>query len=247
MRWFLIAMLLGCRPDPRIAVPATRGVAIGTVTLEWSNVHAVFGEHVLLVDTGTQGELHELEQGLKRIGVRFGDVSCAVVTHGHADHAGTARALQLKGIRIIAGASDRERMARGQHGAHNPTGVFSRVLSWFLPETYKPVTADVLVTDRYDLAPCGVAGEVIAVGGHTGGSVVVVVAGGKIALVGDLFRGGRLAGFVDRTEPMVHFYQDDKARAHAQIRELVRRGVELFVLGHGGPAIRAEVIETFGQ
>jgi hydroxyacylglutathione hydrolase len=247
VRWLVLVVLLGCRPDPRIAVPASRGVAIGTVTLEWSNVHAVFGEHVLLVDTGAQGELYQLEQGMKQLGVRLRDVKCAVVTHGHADHAGTARALQLKGVRIIAGAADRERNARGAHGAHNPTGLFSRILAWFLPETYKPFTADVLVTDRYDLAPCGVAGEVIAVGGHTGGSVVVIVAGGKVALVGDLFRGGRLAGFVDRTEPMVHFYQDDKARAHEQIRELVRRGVELFVLGHGGPAIRSEVIETFGM
>jgi hypothetical protein len=73
-----------------------------------------------------------------------------------------------------------------------------------------------------------------------------VVGGGKIAIIGDLFRGGRLGGFVDKTEPMVHFYQDDKARAHAEIRKLLARGVEWFVLGHGGPSSRAEVADEFG-
>lgn len=107
---------------------------------------------------------------------------------------------------------------------------------------------DVLVSGHYDLAPeCGVAGEVIAMSGHTAGSVVVVVANGKVALVGDLFRGGKLAGFVHRSEPMVHFYQDDKALAHRRIRELLARGVEWFVLGHGGPSTRADVQREFGN
>jgi glyoxylase-like metal-dependent hydrolase (beta-lactamase superfamily II) len=231
-----------------MAMPASRGVAIGTVTLGWSNVHVVLGEHALLVDSGSQGEFQELKTGLDKLGVRLADVKCAVITHGHADHSGTARAMQVAGIKIIAGAGDVERMKRGVHGPHHPTGVFSWMLKFFLPESYKPFTADVLVTGRYDLSvECGVAGEVIAMSGHTAGSVVVVVANGKVALVGDLFRGGKLAGFVHRSEPMVHFYQDDKALAHQRIRELLARGVEWFVLGHGGPSTRADVQREFGR
>ncbi len=244
----LLVSLGACRPGPRIATPLTRGVAIGTVTLQWSNVHVVFGEHPLIVDSASQGEFHALASGLRAIGVQLADVKCAVITHGHADHAGTARALQVSGVKIIAGAGDLERTQHGAHGAHNPTGVFSYFLKFVLPEHYKPFTADVLVSDRYDLrTECGVDGEVIAMPGHTAGSVVVVVAGGKIALVGDLFRGGQLAGYAHKREPMVHFYQDDKALAHRQIRKLLDMGVEWFVLGHGGPSTRKDVMRKFGK
>lgn len=242
----LLALVAACA-NPKIVMPASRGARIGTIELGWSNVHVVFGDRPLLVDSGAQGDLREIAAKLADLGVSLRDVRCAVITHGHADHAGSARAMQALGIQIIMGAADRVRTERGEHGAHHPTSVFAWLLHFFLPEHYPPFTADVLVTDRYDLKACGVAGEVVATPGHTAGSVVVIVGAGKIALVGDLFRGGRLGGFVDKTEPMVHFYQDDKAAAHAEIRKLLARGVEWFVLGHGGPSTRAEVTDEFGR
>jgi glyoxylase-like metal-dependent hydrolase (beta-lactamase superfamily II) len=242
----VLALLAACA-NPKIVMDANRGAKIGTIELGWSNVHVVFGEHPVLVDSGARGDLREIAAKLADLGVALRDVRCAVITHGHADHAGTARAMQALGITIIMGAADRERTQRGEHGAHHATSVFAWLLHFLLPEHYTPFTADILVTDRYDLAPCGVAGEVIAAPGHTAGSVVVLVGNGKIAIVGDLFRGGRLGGFVDKTEPMVHFYQDDKAAAHAEIRKLLARGVEWFVLGHGGPSTRAEVSAEFGR
>jgi len=99
---------------------------------------------------------------------------------------------------------------------------------------------------RYDLHDCGVDGEVIAMPGHTAGSLVVLVVGGKTALVGDLFRGGALAGYVHPSEPKEHFYQDDIAMVHHRIHELLARGVEVFVMGHGGPSKRADVERVFG-
>jgi glyoxylase-like metal-dependent hydrolase (beta-lactamase superfamily II) len=242
-----IVVLGAACANPKIVMPASRGAKIATIELGWSNVHVVFGERPLLVDSGVRGDLREIADKLADLGVALRDVRCAVITHGHADHAGTARAMQAMGITIIMGAGDRERTRSGEHGAHHATSVFAWLLHFFLPEEYAPFTADVLVTDRYDLAPCGIAGEVVATPGHTAGHVVVVVGGGKIAIVGDLFRGGRLGGFVDKTEPMVHFYQDDKAKAHAEIKKLLARGVEWFVLGHGGPSTRAEVADTFDR
>ena len=65
----------------------------------------------------------------------------------------------------------------------------------------------------------------------TAGSLVVIAGGGKIALVGDLFRGGALAGYIHRSEPEEHFYQDDLAATHRRIHELLARGIEYFVMG----------------
>jgi hydroxyacylglutathione hydrolase len=241
-----IAVIGAACANPKIVMPASRGAKIGTIELGWSNVHVVFGTTPLLVDSGARGDLREIADKLEDLGIALRDVKCAVITHGHADHAGTARAMQALGIKLIMGAGDRERAQRGEHGAHHATGVFAWLLHFVLPEEYTPFTADVQVTDRYDLAPCGVAGEVVATPGHTAGSVIVLVGGGTIAVVGDLFRGGRLGGFVDKTEPMVHFFHDDMAQAHAEIRKLLARGVEWFVLGHGGPSTRAEVNDEFG-
>jgi glyoxylase-like metal-dependent hydrolase (beta-lactamase superfamily II) len=170
-----------------------------------------------------------------------------VVTHGHADHAGTARELQLRGIKLIAGQGDLWRELRGVHGKLKATSFFAELLKAIIPARYQPFWPDIRVKDRLDLHECGVDGEARVVGAHTKGSLVVVIAGGKVALVGDLFRGGALAGYVKRGSPKEHFYQEDVPLAHQRIRELLAAGVEYFVLGHGGPAKRADVERVFGR
>ncbi len=246
MRFAVSAALAiaACTPPPRMTVPK----AIGTVTLSLSNVHVLLGEHPVLVDTGSPGEIVELRHGLAKLGVKLADVRCAVVTHGHADHAGGAHVLQQLGIKIIAGSADLWREMQGLHGHLTSTSFFATLLKIIIPTHYQPFWPDVRVPrdGRYDLHDCGVDGEVVAMPGHTAGSVVVLIAGGKIALVGDLFRGGALAGYVHPSEPKEHFYQDDLALVHHRIHELLARGVELFVLGHGGPSTRADVARVFG-
>ena len=248
---FALALALAvaaCRPCPSVSLPHDKaGVEIRTVALSLSNVHVVIGEHPVLVDTGSPGELKQLESDLRRVGVALADVKCAVVTHGHADHAGTARQLQLRGIKLIAGRGDLWRELRGVHGTLKATSFFAVLLKVLIPARYLPFWPDVRVVDRFDLHECGVDGEVRVVGAHTAGSVVVIVGGGKVALVGDLFRGGALGGYVRRGSPKEHFYQEDLALAHQRIRELLAAGVEYFILGHGGPAKRADVARLFGR
>lgn len=242
------ALAAACQPRPRIALPTrTAGLAVATVTLRLSNVHVAFGTHPVLIDTGSPGDLAMLENGLRRLGVRLADIKCAVVTHGHADHAGTARLLQQRGITIVAGGGDLWRTMQGLHGKLKATSLFASLLKVIIPGRYPAFWPDVRVKDRYDLRACGLDGEAVAVAGHTSGSLVVIAAGGKIAFVGDLFRGGALAGYVNLGEPKEHFYQDDVALVHAHIRALVRQGVEYFVLGHGGPSRRADVERVFGR
>src|ERR1700733_5116167 len=127
---FIVAscVLAACAPGPRMGIPQTTGIAIGTARLGLSNVHVLLGDHPLLVDTGSPGEVPELERGLTELGVRLADVKCAVVTHVHADHAGGARALQLRGIKIIAGSGDLLRAIRGDHGTLYPTSFFAHYI-----------------------------------------------------------------------------------------------------------------------
>ena len=242
----ILALLAACTPAPRMTVPKSAGLAVGTVTLGLSNVHVLFGAHPVLVDTGSPGELDDLEAGLAALGVRLADVKCAVVTHVHSDHAGNARGLQRKGIRIIAGSADLNRAISGDRGTLHATSFFARyVLILLIPRYFDAFWPDVRVADTYDLHDCGVDATVVTAPGHTPGSLVVIA--GTIAFVGDLFRGGALAGYVHPSEPEEHFYQDDLAAAHQRIRELLARGIQTFVMGHGGPSQRADVEQRFGS
>ena len=240
MRCALVLSAFAACAPARMSVPASQGLAIGTVTLSLSNVHVLFGAHPVLVDTGSPGDLVNLRLGLRDLGVDLRDVKCAVVTHGHADHAGNARALQKLGIKLVAGEGDMWRELDGVHGHLTATGVFAVFLKLIIPGHYDAFWPDIRVSDEYDLHDCGVDAKVVAMPGHTRGSVVVIA--GKIALVGDLFRGG----LITASEPKEHFYQDNLALAHQRIHELLARGIELFVLGHAGPVKRADVIRVFG-
>jgi glyoxylase-like metal-dependent hydrolase (beta-lactamase superfamily II) len=250
--WLLGACVLwaACSPPAHVTLRAeTAGVQVATVTLPLSNVHVIFGAHPVLVDTGSPGELDLLAPALSHLGVDLDDIRCVVVTHGHADHAGNARALQLRGIKLIAGTGDLWREINGVHGHLTATGWFAVLLKPVIPGHYEPFWPDIRLSpgEHFDLAPCGVPGEVVAMPGHTQGSLVVFVNGGKVAFVGDLFRGGALAGYVHQSEPKEHFYQDDLPLVHQRIHELLARGVQWFVLGHGGPSRREDVERVFGR
>ena len=239
-----------CSPAARVTLPSTTaGVQVATVTLPLSNVHVIYGEHPVLVDTGSPNELALLQPALDHLGVNLDDVRCAVVTHGHADHAGNARALQRRGIKLIAGSGDLWREIRGVHGKLKATSLFATFLKVIIPARYEPFWPDVRLDpgQHFDLRPCGVAGDVVAMPSHTQGSLVVFVAGGRVAFVGDLFRGGSLAGYIHKSEPKEHFYQDDLPLVHQRIHELLARGVQWFVLGHGGPSRREDVERVFGR
>ena len=248
MRAASLVLLAACVPDPHVVVPHSHtGGEIATITLGLSNVHVLMGAHPVLVDTGSPDEIDTLEQELAEIGVKLADIRCAVVTHVHSDHAGNARALQRHGIEIIAGEGDLARAAAGDHGTLYPTSFFARfILRPVIPNHFESFVPDVIVRRDFDLHACGAAAEVVAMPGHTAGSLVVLAHAGKVALVGDLFRGGDFAGYVHPSRPHEHFYQDDLAMAHLRIHELLAHGVETFVLGHGGPSSRADVIATFG-
>ena len=143
----LVLGLVACVPDPHVAIPRSPdGDAISTVTLGLSNVHVLAGAHPVLVDTGSPDEFDLLEQELGELGVKLADVRCAVVTHVHADHAGNARELQRRGIKIIAGEGDLARAAAGDHGTLHPTSFFARfILQPVIPDHFTPFAPDVIV------------------------------------------------------------------------------------------------------
>ena len=99
--------------------------------------------------------------------------------------------------------------------------------------------------DELDLAQWGIDGKVIAMPGHTPGSIVVLlVRSHGVRRRHD--RGWLVGGLLSPHSPGEHLYQADPVQNRRNIQTLLDRGVQKFYLGHGGPVTRADVVPAFG-
>ncbi len=206
------------------------------------NVTLVRGARAVLVDTGPPGSFDDLAAGLEAAGVHPKDLALVVLTHGHSDHAGNARALQQLGVPVLAHAGDHAMLAAGDHGDLFATSFEAVFAQPFIGATFPALTPDVEMEgeEPVDLEPFGVPAEVVHVGGHTPGSVIVHVANGGVIL-GDLVRGGWLAGLVDRDAPATHLFhaypiEEHQAEAEGFARRVAAcKDLKVVFVGHGGP------------
>jgi glyoxylase-like metal-dependent hydrolase (beta-lactamase superfamily II) len=246
----IASMLVGCAgPSVVGRAPAAAGgsVAIVQVPLRLSNVFVIETRLPILVDSGTIGDMEDLSSALADRGVTVGSIGLVVITHGHADHAGLAADIQQLGrAQIMIGALDVPLATAGHNDDLKPTGFTGTLLKPFITSVYPELAPDVTVSvgESVDLAPWGIAGKVVAMPGHTPGSVVVLLAD-HTAFVGDMIAGGALGGLFFPHSPGEHLYQADPVQNRKNIQTLLDLGVTKFYLGHGGPVARADVIKAF--
>jgi glyoxylase-like metal-dependent hydrolase (beta-lactamase superfamily II) len=236
----------GCAQTTTVGKTA-EGAPIVRIPLRLSSVYLVKTKPVVLIDSGTLGDMDDLRRGLSENGVRVSELGLVIVTHGHADHAGLAHDLRdASPARVILGAGDLPLAAAGTNDDLQPMNFSGKVLKPFITGFYPAFTPDFTVSenDPIDLHSIGIDGKVIAMPGHTKGSLVVVL-GNHSAFVGDMMAGGALGGLLFPGDPNEHYYQADPAQNRRNIATLVGMGVETFYLGHGGPVSRADVISTF--
>lgn len=219
---------------------AGREVGPGVVRLErrYINSYLIIGERVVVVDTGVPGSARRILRALSRRGFKKTDIALIVLTHGHADHAGSAAALRERtGAPIVTG--DTAMNLRGHNDHMRPTGPIGRRVLPFIGLDYPAFSPDLVVTDELDLHPFGVAGRVLAMPGHTTGSLVVVL-DDHAAIGGDLVRGKFLA----RRRPTLHFFHADPEAARRRLVELLDMGVTVVHPGHGH-ALPAAALRTW--
>ena len=181
------------------------------------------GDTCTVIDTGAPGsgaDIVAAVPGIDRI----------VLTHGHVDHCGSAAELRKKtSAPVLAGAGD---AAAIRSGTAVPPPVFEE---WELP-IYERVSADlpdvappVPVDELHDgdVLDFGSGAEILAVPGHTEGSIAVYLPEHRVLFTGDTIAN---VGTV-----MLGTFNQDRARTVESFRRLAALNVETACFGHGEP------------
>ena len=121
------------------------------------------GEGLIVFDTGYQHSLYAVIDSMYRIGLKLADVKYIVLTHGHLDHLGGARALRdLTGAKIALGAADRQ-YANGELDLS-----YAKELNMLYKETIEP---DILLNDGDTITLGNTTVRAVATPGHTPGAM----------------------------------------------------------------------------
>jgi len=236
----LLVTLLSLAASGCAHVPAGTAAKpeLETLSAKGINVHLLYGDKVVVVDTGYPGGEGKIIRAIERRGYTAQDVSLIVVTHAHADHAGSAKALHERtGAPVVMGAQDAALSRRGHNDALHATGTPGRFVKRFTKVEYPAFEPGQALDGAMDLTGYGVEGIVVPTGGHTLGSTAVVLDDGR-ALVGDLVRGKVLAPH----KPTTHFFHRDTGDAHEALRALLDENqLTTLYAGHAGPLPAAAV------
>ncbi len=179
----------------------------------------------VLVDTGTARYRQLVLEACRAARVRL-----ILLTHGHCDHCQNAAFLSGElGCPVGISREDADLLAQGERRRVYGRGLWGRLYAAASNHTIQtqeitPVHPHVFLTEGMDLAPYGVAGRVVALPGHTAGSMGVLLADGAL-LAGDAAQGlGPVTG---------PWCWEDFTAAQASMQRLKRLAKKRPRCGHG--------------
>ncbi|WP_440947978.1 MBL fold metallo-hydrolase [Methanosarcina sp. T3] len=139
-------------------------VNIIPVPLKMTSAFIIRDEGTIMVDSGYPGSEDTILEKLHEIGSSPEDIRLIVLTHGHADHAGSAAALREKtGAKVAVHRMDADKVREGNQGKLHPTGFAGRVLGLFFgmkkASSYPAFEPDILIDEALELEEYGIRGR----------------------------------------------------------------------------------------
>jgi len=184
----------------------------------------------VLIDTGGSNSRKELARELESAGCQPSLLKLIVITHGDFDHTGNAAYLRSAFGGKIAMHTDDSGMAEGGDmfvNRNKPNPVLRKLLPIFSgfgkAERFTP---DLLLGDGDDLSGYGIDARVIAIPGHSKGSIAILTASGEL-FCGDLLE--------NTDKPGLGSLIDDSAAANASLQKLGSLRIGTVYPGHGMP------------
>lgn len=209
------------------------------------NSYIIRGQRTLIIDTGVPGFGEKILAKMEEHGIKPSDISLILITHGHYDHTGSAAFLKEKtGAPIAIHRDDAEALRTGVNPPLHPVSARGRVMQAAskiigMPKV-QSLEPDILIDTEFDLAPYGIDGKAIPTPGHTGGSLVVLLAGG-CALVGDMIFGGLMRTHSPTFPP----FCSDREQELKSVQMILDRNPKIIYSGHGGPFTAGQVWRKF--
>lgn len=181
-----------------------------------------------LIDTGFAGRRKILEEKIRNAGCIPGTLKLILVTHGDSDHVGNCRYLRDAFTAGIAMHKDDVGMAETGNMFWNRDKV-NPLLGWFVNSLLKlhpsdRFTPDILLKDGDNLAEYGLDAEVIAIAGHSKGSIGILTSEGEL-FCGDFFENIK--------KPKLNMLMPDKDSALASRKKLDDFSINTIYPGHG--------------
>ncbi len=188
------------------------------------------GDAFVLVDTGAPNARGRLHKNLESLGCLPGKLKLIVITHGDFDHTGTAAYLRRAfGSRIGMHADDAPMAERGDMFVNRKKSnallrvLVPRLIGFGRAQRFAP---DVLLTEGSTLAEYGLDARVVAIPGHSKGSIGILTDEGDL-LCGDLYESIK--------RPALQLLIDDLPAALASDARVRSMGIRIVYPGHGAP------------
>jgi len=211
-------------------------------------------EKLILIDTGVPvaGYQDSLISAVKKLGFKPENITLAIITHGHGDHAGNARFLQQNFKTKIAGSkADLNKFTSGKTelSKSEDVSIWGTRLRQYSDLDYPAFTPDIIVENaNIDLKKYGFDGKIIPIkGGHTPGDLLILI--GDNLFVGDAFvgtfkaQGGGLAP--DGHHVREHFYHENRQLADQNLKLIEKialdNKVKTIYPTHNGPVSTSEL------
>lgn len=210
---------------------------IHRISLGMCHCYVIKQEGLILVDAGFPNQGKKFLKQLETISIKPRDIPLIILTHGHADHIGSANEIKrLTGGKVAINQREKEWVEQALKPMPPPVGLWGKIMTvmfkWAMSRLSFPGTpVDLALGDQdFSLENYGINGKVIHTPGHTSGSMSLLLDTGD-AFVGDL----AMNGLPMRIGAGMPIFAEDTNAIKKSWRSLLNNGAKRIYSAHGKP------------